>query len=267
MNDALLVERSDSGVVVLTLNRPDVRNVISDEPMLSLLTQECLDLADDDSVRAVILTGNGSAFSAGGNLDQMIAKSGYLGGTTAEIADGYRRGIQRLTMAVFSLPMPTIAALNGHAIGAGLDLALACDLRLASRTARVGSTFVSVGLAPGDGGAWLLPRAVGQQKAAEMALTARLMDAQECLDAGLVLSVHEPDDLMAQAHELAARIVANSNVAVRYTKRLLQGSRASFQDHLDEVSNLQAILHGTKEHDEAVAKLVQSIRDRRKPTK
>ena len=263
MSDELLVERTDTDVVVLTLNRPEVRNVISDEPMLTTLTDEFLRLAKDDSVRAVILTANGSVFSAGGNLKDMLSKPGFYSGTPDEIANGYQRGIQRLTLAIYSLPMPTIAAITGHAIGAGLDLALACDLRLAARTIRVGSTFVKVGLAPGDGGAWLLPRAVGQQRAAEMALTGRLLDAQECLDIGLVLSLHEPDDVLAQAHLLAEQIATNPNLAVRYTKHLLREPVQEFHRHLDEVSFLQAILSAGDEHTEAVKQMLQSMSERR----
>jgi enoyl-CoA hydratase/carnithine racemase len=268
MSDELLIERTDSNVVVLTLNRPEARNVVSDDPLLTMLTDECRRLADDDTVRAVILTGNGSAFSAGGNIEAMRDKSGFMGGNAAEVANGYRRGIQRLIMALYSLPMPTIAAVNGPAIGAGLDLALACDLRLAAGNARFAATFVNIGLAPADGGAWLLPRAVGPQKAAEMALSGRILDAQESLAAGLVLSLHEPDELMGEAHALANRIAAHPHVAVRYTKRLLRGSSSEgFDEHLAEVAHLQAILQGLDEHTEAVEALIEQMNARRSRSK
>ncbi|MFP4514316.1 MAG: enoyl-CoA hydratase-related protein, partial [Acidimicrobiales bacterium] len=169
----------DDGVAMLTLDRPESRNVISDEPMVRELPAACEQLGRDPDVRVVVLTGRGTAFSAGGNVRLMHEKAGMFGGQPHEIADEYRRGIQRLVLAVFHLPVPTIAAINGPAIGAGFDLALACDLRLASSTARFGETFVNLGLVPGDGGSWLLPRAVGHQRAAELAFTGRVIDADE----------------------------------------------------------------------------------------
>ncbi|WP_373069074.1 enoyl-CoA hydratase-related protein, partial [Gemmatimonas sp.] len=217
----LSIDRVDH-VAVLTLERPETRNVISDEPLVHELVEACELLGSDRDVHAVVLTGRGSAFSAGGNIRQMHERAGMFGGPTDAIASRYRSGIQTLIKAVFSMPIPSIAAVNGPAIGAGFDLALACDLRLASSTAKFGETFVNLGLIPGDGGSWLLPRAVGPQRAAELAFTGRIVDAQEAAQLGLILSVHEPDSLVPAAIELATTIASKPPVAMRYTKTLLR---------------------------------------------
>lgn len=258
----LSIDRIDH-VAVITLERPETRNVISDEPLVHELVDACQLLGSDRGVHAVVLTGRGSAFSAGGNVRQMHERGGMFGGSTDAISTRYRAGIQRLIRAVFGLPVPSIAAVNGPAIGAGFDLALACDLRLASITARFGETFVNLGLIPGDGGSWLLPRSVGQQRAAELAFTGRIIDAHEAAALGVVLDVHQPDDLLPAAIELATTIASKPPIAMRYTKGLLRrATAASFDDVLDAAADAQAILHGTAEHRLAVENFVDA-QDRR----
>jgi enoyl-CoA hydratase/carnithine racemase len=247
------------GIATVTLERPDVRNVISDAPLVDELPAVAEWLNTEPAVRVAVLTGRGSAFSAGGNVRLMHERAGMFGGTTSEIADAYRRGIQRLLRAVLALEVPVIAAVNGAAIGAGLDLALACDLRVASRTAMFGETFVNLGLIPGDGGSWLLPQVVGFQRAAELAYTGRIIDAAEARALGIVLSLHEPDKLLPAAYEIARVIAAKPPTAMRYTKRLLARARVGtpFDQVLEEAAVLQATLHETPEHAEAVAKLIE----------
>jgi enoyl-CoA hydratase/carnithine racemase len=255
------VEVTD-GVATVTLNRPESRNVISDAPLVDELPAVFGVLSADDAVRVIVLTGSGSAFSAGGNIRQMQEQGGIFAGSTDQIADGYRRGIQRLIRAVVGAEVPVIAAVNGPAIGAGFDLALACDLRLASTTARFGETFVNLGLIPGDGGSWLLPQVVGFQRACELAYTARIVDAAEALALGVVLSMHEPDDLMAAALDLARLIASKPATALRYTKRLLDRARTGtpFAQILDEAASVQAMLHGTPDHAAAVEAMVNRPR-------
>ncbi len=249
------------GVATVTLDRPDVRNVITDPPLVDELPQVCAAVSADPAVRVMILTGRGSAFSAGGNIRLMHERAATFAGSPEQIAAGYRSGVQRLIRAVAAVEVPLIAAVNGPAIGAGFDLALACDLRLASSTARFGETFVNLGLIPGDGGSWLLPRVVGAQRAAELTFTGRLIDAEEALTLGLVLAVHPPDRLGDAALELARTIAAKPPTAVRYAKRLLRRARsASFDELLDEAATLQAILHGTQEHRDAVAAMLERSR-------
>lgn len=246
------------GVAMVTLERPDVRNVISDHPMVAELPRVCAALSVDPDVRVVVLTGRGKAFSAGGNVRLMHERAGMFGGTPAQIADAYRTGIQRLIRAVLAVEVPVIAAVNGPAIGAGFDLALACDLRIAARDATFGETFLNLGLIPGDGGSWLLPRVVGLHRATELTLTGRVIDAAEALELGIVLSLHEPSELMEAARSLARVIAAKPPTAVRYTKRLLARAQATpFEQILDEAAVLQATLHGMAEHRDAVAAFVE----------
>ena len=137
-----------------------------------------------DDVSVLVLTGDGSAFSSGGNVREMSERSGIFGGSIQQIQDQYRRGIQRIPLAMEAAEVPLIAAINGPAIGAGFDLACMCDLRIGSAAAVMGETFVNLGIIPGDGGAWFLQRLVGYQRAAELTLTGRLVSAQEALALG-----------------------------------------------------------------------------------
>ena len=188
MDQPLLVEYDDA-IAVLTLNRPDARNPISEPDMVQALEDAVADINRDRSVRAVVLTGAGSAFSSGGNVKHMRDGVGKFAGTPAQLRDGYRTGIQRIPRSVYHCEVPTIAAVNGPAIGAGCDLALMCDMRLASTRAVFAESFVKVGIVPGDGGAWLLPRAVGLSRACEMAFTGEPIDAATALAWGLVSDV------------------------------------------------------------------------------
>ncbi|MFT3883587.1 MAG: enoyl-CoA hydratase-related protein [Gemmatales bacterium] len=178
MSQPLLATR-DGAILTLTLNLPDQRNPISGIPMIEAL-EEALIAADQDlSVRAVILTGAGAGFSSGGDMKAMAPGKGLRGEAAVETRTNYRRGIQRLPMLFQALEVPVIAAVNGAAIGAGCDLACMCDIRIAGESAKFAESFVKVGIIPGDGGAWLLPRIVGFAKATEMALTGDVIDAQE----------------------------------------------------------------------------------------
>lgn len=257
--DGLAMSAPSDGVALVAIDRPDLRNVVSDEPVLSSLTVASAFLSADPAVRAVVFTGTGSVFSAGGNVRQMSERSGWLGGTPTEIAAWYRSGIQRLIRAIFDIEVPTIAAINGPAIGAGFDVSLACDLRVAATTAKLGATFINLGLVPGDGGSWLLPRAVGLQRAAELVFTGRVIDATEALEIGAVLSIHPPDELLEAAIDLATTIAAKPRTAMLHTKRLLRGASNNFDSVLDAAAAVQAMLHGTPEHIEAASRLADAI--------
>lgn len=261
--EALAVELDD-GVLTVTLDRPEQRNVVSDDPLLSELTALATRIGDDRTVRCVILTGRGPAFSAGGNIRKMLEGEGIFGLDPANLVEGYRTGVQRMIRAVHAIPVPTVAAVNGPAIGAGLDLALACDLRLAASSAKVGATFVNLGIVPGDGGAWFLSRAVGTQRAMEMALTGRVLDAEEALALGIFLSVHDPDQLLPAARKLAGEIAAKAPVAVRWTKQLIRrADRGTLDEVLDATAPMQAILHGTPEHKAALRAMLTRVSERR----
>jgi enoyl-CoA hydratase/carnithine racemase len=256
MSDPVLISR-EGHVVTLTLNRPETRNAISEPEMIDDVENAIARVNGDLSVRAVIVTAAGSAFSSGGNVKQMRERAGMFAGGPAELRDGYRRGIQRIPRALYHCEVPTIAAVNGPAIGAGCDLALMCDIRIAATTAVFAESFVKVGLIPGDGGAWLLPRAIGLTRACEMAFTGDPIDAATALDWGLVSRTVEPAQLITAAAELAARIAANPPHVLRMTKKLIrEGQQHSLDSHLELAAAYQAIAHHTEDHHEAVAALI-----------
>lgn len=253
----VLVERTGD-VVLWTLNNPAARNPISEAETVDALEAAIAAVNADPSVRVAILTGAGTAFSSGGNVKHMRDRIGMFGGSPAELRQGYRHGIQRIPKALYHCEIPTIAAVNGPAIGAGCDLALMCDMRIAARTATFAESFAKVGIIPGDGGAWLLARAVGMARASEMAFTGEAIDAATALDWGLVSAVVEPDDLLDSARHLAARVAANPPQVLRMTKKLLREGQWQSLDSLLELSAaLQAIAHQTDDHHEAVTALLE----------
>jgi enoyl-CoA hydratase/carnithine racemase len=250
--DALLYAQRD-GIVTLTLNKPVLRNPITDDDILRGLNDAIARIEGDATVRCVVVTGAGKAFSAGGNLQQMRERAGIFAGDAAQVREHYRRGIQRMTLAFYELELPTIAAVNGAAYGAGCDFSCACDLRIAADTAVFAENFVKLGLISGDGGSWLLPRAVGLSRAAEMSFTGEPIDAQTALAWGLVSRVVPAADLPAAAQDLARRVAANPPHALRMAKRLLrEGQRLPFAALLELAAGFQGACHQTPAHAEAV---------------
>lgn len=250
--DAVRFER-DGAIVTLTLNRPDTRNPVTDPAILAGLNDALARIGADPAVACVILTGAGTAFSAGGNLKHMRDREGGFGGHAADVAEQYRQGIQRTTLALYRLEVPTIAAVNGPAYGAGCDMTCACDIRIASETAVFAENFVKVGLISGDGGAWLLPRAVGLSKACEMSFTGEPLDATAALACGLVSQVVPAAALATAARALAGRIAVNPPRQLRMAKRLLrEGQVTRFDSLLELAAALQGAAHHTQDHAEAV---------------
>ncbi|HSW21101.1 MAG TPA: crotonase/enoyl-CoA hydratase family protein [Ramlibacter sp.] len=256
MSDFLIFEQQGP-VVTLTMNQPQTRNPLTGNTAVAEFLAAIDRIDEDDSVRCVILTANGSSFSAGGDIREMKRRATPEVGEM-EIRSGYRRGIQRLALALFNLEVPVIAAINGHAIGAGLDLACMCDIRIACEEAKFAESFVRLGIIPGDGGAWLLPRTVGLSRAAELAFTGDTIDAQQALAWNLVSRVVPREQLMDAARELAGRIVANPGHALRLTKRLMREALHSRLDTVLELSAVfQAVSHKTADHSEAVAAFLE----------
>lgn len=246
-------------VVTLTMNSPETRNALTGGTAPQEFVDACQRITDDSSVRVVILTGAGPVFSSGGNLKHMQEMFDH---TPAVLRQWYRQGVQRLALAVYNLEVPLIAAVNGPAIGAGCDLTCMCDIRIAADTASFAESFVRVGLIPGDGGAWLLPRVVGMSKAAEMSFTGDTLSAAEALACGLVSRVVPAAQLMDEARALAGRIAANPGAALRMSKRLLrEGQTLRFESLLEMSAGLQAVAHKTPQHVEAI----QAFVEKRKP--
>jgi enoyl-CoA hydratase/carnithine racemase len=262
MSDYVTYEQ-DGHIVTLTLNAPDKRNAISTFADCDAVVAAVHRVNRDRSVRAVILTGAGTAFCAGGDLKAMRDRRGIIEGSHADLRENYRRGVQAMANALYDCDAPTIAAVNGPAIGLGLDVACMCDMRIASEKASFAESFVKVGIVPGDGGAWLLPRVVGMSVACEMSFTGDVLTPQEAKEVRLVSRVVPHEELMDAARALAGRIAANPPEMVRMTKRLLrEGQHTRLSTLLEMSAAFQALAHSTEDHKEAVGAMLE----KRKPT-
>ncbi len=256
--DDLVLFKQNCGVATLTLNQPERRNPISETDVVDALVGALDRLNANSDVRVAILTGAGSAFSSGGDIRTMATELDTRAQFPLNTPAYYLRGIQRITRAFAALDVPIIAAVNGPAIGAGCDLACMCDIRIAGESARFAESFVKVGIIPGDGGAWLLPRVVGFSKACEMTFTGEVLDAKAALTCGLVSQIVPDTELLSAALALAERIAANPPHALRMAKRLLlQGREMAQLPLLELAAQMQALAHTSKDHGEAVAAFLE----------
>lgn len=253
----ILFERKN-GIAILTLNRPEIRNAISGPEIIDEIESACGEVNADMGIRVLILTAADPAFSSGGNIKDMANREGMFAGTPAQIMENYRKQIQRIPLAVHGVAVPTIAAVNGPAIGAGCDLAMMCDIRIASEKAAFGETFLNVGLIPGDGGAYFLPRAVGMARACEMTFTGDVVDAARAAAIGLVNHMVPHESLLEKAFSLAEKIAAKPAEALRIAKRLLYaGQTASLRELLDQSAAYQALCHYSDDHREALSAIFE----------
>ena len=231
MSEQVLVER-DGHVATLTLNRPDRLNAISG-PMLEQLSERLLELDADPEVRVIIMTGAGRGFCAGLDLQDAASGSGIGngGGLPAEL------DIRTAPPVVLhGIDTPTICALNGGAAGYGMDMALGCDMRVASERGKLAAAFTRRGVLPESGGTWLLPRMVGWAKAAEIIFTGRTLSAEQCLELGLVNRVVPHDRLLEETRALADEVAASAPLAVRASKRMMRaGLSEEFDNHVQHV--------------------------------
>jgi enoyl-CoA hydratase/carnithine racemase len=253
----LRVDRRDDGVVVLTLALPERRNAMTAE-LTQAWTDAVAALRVDREVRAVVVTGEGSAFCAGGDLS-------WIGESPDMTVDSIRDRMlpfYRAWLGIRDLEVPTIAAINGHAVGAGLCLALACDLRYAASRAKLSAPFTSLGMHAGMAATYLLPQAVGMPIARELLLTGRRVDADEALRIGLVNGVFEADELVDGAIDVACRIAANGPVAVRLTVAgLRNGGHPSVDAALQYEALAQPVTFATADLAEGIA----ASKERREP--
>lgn len=252
---------SNNGYVrTLTLNRPDQRNAYS-ESLKDAVIAALADATKDVSVRVVIVTGAGSAFCAGGDVKEMVERTGMFAGDPPQLRDAYNAGLQALTRAFQTFEKPVVAAINGAAIGAGLGLALNCDIRIASDTAKMGATFAKVGLIPGDGSGYLLARIVGFARAVELVLTARVIDADRALQIGLVHEVVPRDQVLNRAYEVAQEIAALPPTAVRLAKsHLYRTAHHDIDTSLHMAAAFQALVQSTDEHMNAAQTVLDSLK-------
>ncbi|MBP6940319.1 MAG: enoyl-CoA hydratase/isomerase family protein [Syntrophorhabdaceae bacterium] len=244
-------------VAVITLNRPEAKNAFSPE-MIRLWREYLEEAKQDDAIRAIIVTGNGDTFCSGGDIRDMA--EGKL--QSWDMKRFLWDGVHRIVLALEDLDKPVIAAINGAAMGAGMDMAIMCDLRVCSEKAKLAESYIMMGLVPGDGGAYFLPRVAGLPKALELLLTGDVMSAEEALHLGIVNKVVSHDRLMAETMKLAEKIAARPPLAIRMTKRAVyQGLTSTLRSHLDYISSQISLLSETKDHQEAA----RAFLEKRKP--
>jgi enoyl-CoA hydratase/carnithine racemase len=250
----------DDGVATLLLDSPQTRNALGGDAQYGAIEAAVQAIVRDKTVRAVIVTGAGSAFCAGGDIKKMADRTNDPSIEPHDDRYAYKECIHRIPRSLFALEVPTIAAINGPAIGAGLDLACMCDIRIASERATFAESFVTLGIIPGDGGAFLLQRAVGYAKAAELTFTGEVIDAAEALRIGLVSRVVAPDELLPAATDLARRIARNPGHALRMAKRLLREAQTARLETILELSAaFQAVAHHSGDHRERITSAVDRL--------
>tara|TARA_B110000240_G_scaffold142388_1_gene157515 strand:+ start:269 stop:1066 length:798 start_codon:yes stop_codon:yes gene_type:complete len=260
MSESIIYEQ-DHRVVTITLNRPDTRNALSGDLIDGLI--DALEKANrDKNVGCVILTGAGKSFSSGGNLQEIKNMTTKDNMSQSQLEDWYRFGIQKIPLTMNAIDVPIVAAVNGHAIGAGNDLCTMCDIRIAGEDAKFSESFLRIGIIPGDGGSWFLPKIIGLSRAAEMILTCDVLDAEKALNWGLVSQIVKNEELIIQAKKIANKIASQPPEATRRAKRLLRMSQnVSLDNALEMAASQQSILQMMDDHREALDALIE----KRKP--
>ena len=252
MTDVITTHR-EGAVVTIVIDDPPRKNTISPE-LIGGLVDACAAIDADPTVGCAILTARGDIFCAGGNIKAMYAREGHFAGNAAQIRRSYITGVQSIARAMFALETPVIAAVNGAAMGAGLDIAMMCPIRIASDRAKFAESFINLGLTSAAGGAWFLTRGIGGSAAAEMTLTGDPVDAAEALRLGIISRLVPPEDLMTTAQAIAARIVRHPIQSIRLNTRLLRESaRLDLTAALELAAAMQAIVQQTDDQYEAVA--------------
>lgn len=254
----LIAEDRRDAILIWTLDREARLNALPDLSDGDEVAAACERVNADPSIRCVVLTGAGRAFSAGGDLTAMRDRRDLFEGSGAAIRERYRRVVHRIVRSLYGLEVPLIAAVNGPAMGLGCDIAGLADIRIASDRASFGVPFLKLGIIPGDGGSWLLPRNIGYARAAEMLFTARSIDAATAAEWGLVNRVVAHDSLMDEALTTAAQVAAQPPHGLRMAKTLLrQGRDTTFDQMLEMSAAMQALAHLTEDHQEGVAAVLE----------
>ncbi len=255
MSDTVLVEVSDA-VATITLNRPERLNAMSPE-LLDALSDACRESAEDESIRAVLLTGNGRAFCAGGDVKSMAEGDGSGRGLN-ESVDRLRRWQNQTSGMLHTMPKPTIAAVNGFAMGAGLSLALACDLRIMASSAQLGTAFAGVALSGDFGGSWFMTRLIGSGRTRELYLLNERITAEKALELGLTNSVVPDEELLTASRELATRLASGPTKTFGLMKEnLVLAEHADLQTLLDREGLHQRLSGATEDHREAAKAFVE----------
>lgn len=259
MSKVVLEKLIESNFIIrlLTIDNTQSANALSLD-VISNLEREILEGEKDPNTRCIILTGAGKFFSAGGDIKLMKSKDDMFSGEANELRKNYRFGIQRLPKVLNELETPIIAMVNGPAVGAGCDLSTMCDLRISGESGKFSVSFSKLGLIPGDGGTFFLPRIVGLPKATEMILTGRMYSSLEALEMGLVHERVTDAELKERCVEVAREISLNSPMAVAMAKRALRNSLTSdLSQQLDLLSAYQGICQSSNDHIEGLNSLLE----------
>jgi enoyl-CoA hydratase/carnithine racemase len=258
MSEPPVLYQTERHIGIITLNRPEVKNAFSPE-MITLWHQFLEEAREDNNIRVIIVTGKGDTFCSGGDVRDMV--EGKL--RSWDMKKFLWEGVHRIILLLEDLDKPIIAAINGAAMGAGMDMAIMCDLRICSDKAKLAESYIRMGVVPGSGGAYFLPRLVGIAKALELLFTGDVLSPQEALKIGLVNQVVPHDRLMEETLILAERIASKPPLAIRMVKRAVYQSQIStLRSHLDYISSQDALLSETQDHREAA----KSFLEKRKPT-
>ncbi|MCA1025871.1 MULTISPECIES: enoyl-CoA hydratase/isomerase family protein [Cytobacillus] len=255
------------GIAQIILNRPDAMNAFSEE-MLDLWIDALQTVRDSNDIRVVIVKGNGKGFCAGGDMKEMSAGRGFYRSDEDRVTTGLARKnslwkkVQRIPLLLEEIDQPVIAQINGAAFGAGLDMALMCDIRIAAEGAKLSESYTKVGLVPGDGAAYFLPRIVGIDKALDMLWTAKVLTASEAKEMGLVTFVIADDELEGFTENYAKKLANGPQTAIRFIKRAVyQNQTMSLRSSLDMISSFMAITTELEDHREGV----KAVTEKRKP--
>jgi enoyl-CoA hydratase/carnithine racemase len=239
------------GVATVTIDRPEKRNAMS-AAVAASLSDHLSSIADRDDVRCVVVTGTGGAFCAGGDIERMRERAA----SDAPVDDHVRelqRTVGRGVASVATCPVPTIAKIDGPAVGAGATLAIACDLQVASVSAVIGFSFRQVGLSVDSGASHLLPQVVGVNTAKRLVFTGEILSAEEAFDLGLVTHVFEDDAFEAEAAAVVETVADGPTVALRHAKRLLdEGARKPYEQAVRDEAVAQGLVYDSEDHAEGV---------------
>lgn len=239
-------------IATLTLNRPEKKNAFTDD-MLKRWRECLVEAQGDDSVRVIVVTGAGDAFCSGGDLGRRTSEAASAPPTVLQRKQRLANGTHRVALTMQEIDKPVIAAVNGAAVGAGMDMALMCDIRVAARSARFSEGYIRVGLVPGNGGCYFLPRIVGTAQALELLWTADFLDAEQAEKIGLVNHVYGDATFRDEAYAFARKIAAAPPVNVRAIKRTVYQSLATdLRTSLELISSHMAIVQTTEDYREAI---------------
>lgn len=253
-NQDLLFLKSD-GVATIRLNRPQKKNSFTMD-MIELWVDALEESRTDPSVKVIMITGTEDSFCSGADLTGLPD----MDSCAVDQKNMLWERIHRVALTIEDIDKPIIAAVNGIAVGAGMDMALMCDLRFAADTARFSEGYVKVGVAPGDGGCYFLPRLVGVAKALELFWTGDFIDAEEALRIGMVNRVYPADRLMKETYDFARKLAAGPDLVIRTTKRATyQSSRVDLRTALDLISSHIGVIRTSKEHHEAMKKMMARL--------